>query len=958
LLNMALWDDLRTAIKSLDQLKSENIDAILQQNKKYFLANSDVTKEQKFFYGYKVGDINFLANKNHYGFLPMAMLPIGYGFGLATHTNLKPGAVICYKESTTCAVAFNRDVNSDQLIAKKISLEQEVYGGCPTLGGTQNSRKRADGQAKPRSAEGLYKSMVKRWNRKEELSYYTTGGKYRLNEDKVFYREHQSLKYTEALVTPNHLKKVSSTSSSLDLSNLSHIIITKAVRGGATIGNCLWAVALQCNLLKTQNHYLPIYAYNHTKGIHTPVSEEFLKFLYLLTSALPVMTESQLDMELDQLAKQKGLHDGQELLIDKSSATTFLPLLLNVDNLEKAIRNTSDDRNLIQLLLANMTHDQLKKYADRAELFKYVLEKQHYDLLLTREFDCSLKTKDNKTLVQLAASMNNWIAVKAISNQTDCPKEAFLGDALLAAAQAEQWTLVESILTKHKEKLALDWRYDTGYYVIHFAVKAERLDIIKLLIASKMDINSCIRNNQNRNGITVLQLAVKQAPSNNQLLIIEYLLKEGADPTLAPTEESPLNLAIANHNFSAIEIILTYSAAKFCESELLVLLNTLIKHDQTPLINLLFLKSSEKISQAKKNQALLEAIENKKSEPALSLLNHGADPNAKSEPYSLLWMAKIRELEDVVANMLALKNILKPDILQDLILRAANYKNDLTVFVENILHNFKINLNEQFFNDTGNYCLHEAVAQKRTKLVALLCKNGADVKKLNKSKKSPLDLALATNDSDLIETIASPIQTIKMLSHCAQNAVPTEIESSPLSVNKQDIDNKLNICIARIDSSTANKSALATNVSDLIQPIILPTQTIQIFPPSAQNPASPEIKSPPLSADKQAIDNKLNAYIARIDSYQDFSHGFWFFKKSRAINREANYKLAKRLHHLLHTENNGLLVNQQRFFQERTAIVKKMGDNDQKKKVNYVERGINGGLKEILTEMEKIKIRL
>lgn len=40
----------------------------------------------------------------------------------------------------------------------------------------------------------------------------------------------------------------------------------------------------------------------------------------------------------------------------------------------------------------------------------------------------------------------------------------------------------------------------------------------------------------------------------------------------------------------------------------------------------------------------------------------------------------------------------------------------------------------------------------------------------------------------------------------------------------------------------------------------------------------------------------LEAYTTRIESYRNqFDHGFWFFKQSRALNRKANYLLAKEL---------------------------------------------------------------
>ena len=54
---------------------------------------------------------------------------------------------------------------------------------------------------------------------------------------------------------------------------------------------------------------------------------------------------------------------------------------------------------------------------------------------------------------------------------------------------------------------------------------------------------------------------------------------------------------------------------------------------------------------------------------------------------------------------------------------------------------------------------------------------------------------------------------------------------------------------------------------------------------------------------KQQLITRLKRYIHRIESHKDtfeknrpnFTHGFWFFSESRAVNREANYHLAKQL---------------------------------------------------------------
>ena len=64
-----------------------------------------------------------------------------------------------------------------------------------------------------------------------------------------------------------------------------------------------------------------------------------------------------------------------------------------------------------------------------------------------------------------------------------------------------------------------------------------------------------------------------------------------------------------------------------------------------------------------------------------------------------------------------------------------------------------------------------------------------------------------------------------------------------------------------------------------------------------------QLKQSKITGIRPGIPGVLLKYIARIERYRlknggekiDFSHGFWVCKKSRAINREANYLLAKKL---------------------------------------------------------------
>lgn len=109
-------------------------------------------------------------------------------------------------------------------------------------------------------------------------------------------------------------------------------------------------------------------------------------------------------------------------------------------------------------------------------------------------------------------------------------------------------------------------------------------------------------------------------------------------------------------------------------------------------------------------------------------------------------------------------------------------------------------------------------------------------------------------------------------------------------------------------------------------------------------------------ANKQSIINALDKYIKKIESHSkenqpDFSHGFLFFKQSRAINREANYLLAKKLHSDLSNGQSMTETFSEITKQRDTVIADKRLFN----KSNYVHRDIHSSeLNNIIKKAEKI----
>lgn len=97
---------------------------------------------------------------------------------------------------------------------------------------------------------------------------------------------------------------------------------------------------------------------------------------------------------------------------------------------------------------------------------------------------------------------------------------------------------------------------------------------------------------------------------------------------------------------------------------------------------------------------------------------------------------------------------------------------------------------------------------------------------------------------------------------------------------------------------------------------------------------------------------KLQAYIDRIEGYnEDYAFGFWFFPKSRAINRHINYEVAKWLRDQLNQGADiGTTFNDASLVTIREKITT---DNKFHLLPDYVKRDINSSdLKEVIEDAQ------
>lgn len=113
----------------------------------------------------------------------------------------------------------------------------------------------------------------------------------------------------------------------------------------------------------------------------------------------------------------------------------------------------------------------------------------------------------------------------------------------------------------------------------------------------------------------------------------------------------------------------------------------------------------------------------------------------------------------------------------------------------------------------------------------------------------------------------------------------------------------------------------------------------------------------PMDKKRYNLVHQLEHYIARIDGYKKkntqnpFMEGFWFYKKSRANNREINYLLAKQLRQKLLEKDEQISDIFSSIAEKRAQIIL---DNGIQERSGYVERTINSvELKRIITEAQK-----
>jgi ankyrin repeat protein len=125
--------------------------------------------------------------------------------------------------------------------------------------------------------------------------------------------------------------------------------------------------------------------------------------------------------------------------------------------------------------------------------------------------------------------------------------------ALIDAARAANWTSVRTLVSKGLQRDGVNAADSDGTTALHFAVRADEVDIVSVLIRAGADTNA-----ENRLGVTPLFLAAQ----NGNAVMVQKLLAAGAnaDQVDRATGESILMVAIRAGSTDSVRALLSSKA--------------------------------------------------------------------------------------------------------------------------------------------------------------------------------------------------------------------------------------------------------------------------------------------------------------------------------------------------------------------------------------------------------------
>jgi len=399
--------------------------------------------------------------------------------------------------------------------------------------------------------------------------------------------------------------------------------------------------------------------------------------------------------------------------------------------------NVKNNSGISLLILATQENN--------TEIVEYMLMKPNIQI--------NEKAPNGYTALAIAINQNNTYLTELIIDYCDYnnilidinEKDASGNYPIIKAINRNNFDMVVSLMEYGiKNKMNMNLRDINGYSLLYLSYKNEYLRIFKYL-SKYLDINQVDCTSQ-----SIIFYAVKKDDINT----IKYLCNSGADINIRDNcGNSVIDYAIFNGNSEVLKILLQKDD---------LLMNEYNSRDETPLISLIKSKdfskmekekivlnfiskgcNIEKVDKKYNLSPLIHAVNNKEVFITKLLIRYGANVNKlNNEGYSYLRYGLNYTMGNYDGYYSSdIKKILFDSELNNLI-------NDSDFFTEEIKKDNMYNIERvlqtvldiNMTNKNGNTLLHEAVLNKKPKIIKLLIEKGINKFIKNKNGENANDL--------------------------------------------------------------------------------------------------------------------------------------------------------------------------------------------------------------------------
>ena len=249
--------------------------------------------------------------------------------------------------------------------------------------------------------------------------------------------------------------------------------------------------------------------------------------------------------------------------------------------------------------------------------------------------------------------------------------------------------IIDSLL---KQKANPNIPNKEGYYPIHAAIHLGNLEVVKILIENNVDVNV----KSIKDGVTPLYYAMGYGKQKISIPIIDYLLKQKADPTITFSGYYPIHAAILNGHCDAVEVLIKNNVnINVYGGEGVYPIHYAAQNGHLELVKMLLQKTDVNIKAQAEHQVtpLWLAAQNGHLETIKYLVEHKADVNT------------IRVDKGISAVNIAFTNS-KNDVVEYLLVNKAN---------------------PNIPNASGYYLIHGAIHNGNLDIVKILIENNTDV---------------------------------------------------------------------------------------------------------------------------------------------------------------------------------------------------------------------------------------